>query len=137
MCPPWDDSGDPVGSQVLQKYLDAKVHTQDLRGASMEVEISANVPKLKENGKLRALRVISRVGQVTYRVAAFQGPNFVKKEIIARYLQAETARARTKKTSTLTPQNYKFRFRGRAADAERCLSFCVSGATPKEARRSV
>src|SRR5436305_10173290 len=87
--PVGDESGDPVGSQVLQKYLEAKGHTQDLRGASMEVEISANVPKLKENGKLRAFRVISRVGQVTYRVAAFQGPNFIKKEIIARYLQAE------------------------------------------------
>jgi hypothetical protein len=109
--PALDESGDPVGSQVLQKYLDAKVHTKDLRGASMEVEISANVPKLKENGKLRALRMISRVGQVTYRVAAFQGPNFVKKEIIARYLQAEQ-QGQDKENIDITPQNYKFRFRG-------------------------
>jgi hypothetical protein len=111
--PPGDDSGDPVGSQVLQKYLEAKGHTQDLRGASMEVEISANVPKLKENGKLRAFRVISRVGQVTYRVAAFQGPNFIKKEIIARYLQAEQqSQSQAKENIDITPQNYKFRYRG-------------------------
>jgi hypothetical protein len=108
-----EESGDPVGSEILKKYLDAKGHTQDLRGASMEVEISANVPKLKENGKLHALRVISRVGQVTYRVAAFQGPNFVKKEIIARYLQAEQqSQSQNKENIDITPQNYKFRFRG-------------------------
>lgn len=106
-----EESGDPVGSQILQKYLEAKGHTQDLRGASMEVEISANVPKLKENGKLRALRMISRVGQVTYRVAAFQGPNFVKKEIIARYLDAER-QSQDKENIDITPQNYKFHYRG-------------------------
>jgi len=111
--PPADLSGDPVGSEVLQKYLEAKGHTQDLRGASMEVEISANVPKLQENGKLRAFRVISRVGQVTYRVAAFQGPNFIKKEIIARYLQAEQqSQSQNKENIDITPQNYKFRYRG-------------------------
>jgi hypothetical protein len=111
--PARDESGDPKGAEILQKYLDAKGHTQDLRGASMEVEISANVPKLKENGKLRALRVISRVGQVTYRVAAFQGPNFIKKEIIARYLQAEQqSQTQNKENVDITPQNYKFRYRG-------------------------
>ncbi|MFL6452016.1 MAG: hypothetical protein ACJ746_30770 [Bryobacteraceae bacterium] len=106
-----DESGDPVGSQILQKYLEAKGHTPELRGASMEVEISANVPKLQENGKLRALRMISRVGQVTYRVAAFQGPNFVKKEIIARYLQAEQ-QGQDKENIDITPKNYKFRYKG-------------------------
>jgi hypothetical protein len=109
--PAREESGDPVGSQILQKYLEAKSHTQELRGASMEVEISANVPKLKENGKLRALRMISRVGQVTYRVAAFQGPNFVKKEIIARYLDAER-QSQGKENIDITPQNYKFHYRG-------------------------
>jgi hypothetical protein len=106
-----DESGDPVGSEILQKYLEAKGHAPDLRGASMEVEISANVPKLQENGKLRALRMISRVGQVTYRVAAFQGPNFVKKEVIARYLQAEQ-QGPDKENIDITPTNYKFRYKG-------------------------
>jgi len=109
--PVQDESGDPIGSQILDKYLEAKGHTQELRGASMEVEISANVPKLKENGKLRALKVISRVGQVTYRAAAFQGPNFVKKEIIARYLDAER-QSQDKENIDITPENYKFRYRG-------------------------
>ena len=77
----------------------------------MEVEISANVPKLQENGKLRALRMISRVGQVTYRVVAFQGPNFVKKEVIARYLQAEQ-QSPDKENIDITPTNYKFRYKG-------------------------
>lgn len=106
-----EDPSDSIGAEIIEKYLQAKGHTEDLRGASMEVEISANVPKLKENGKLRALRMISRVGQVTYRVVAFQGPSFVKKEIIARYLQAEQQSQDTQNID-LTPQNYKFKYKG-------------------------
>jgi hypothetical protein len=77
----------------------------------MEVEINAEVPKLKESGTLRALRRISRVGQITYRVIAFQGANFVKKEIIARYLAAEQQEQGDQDIG-ITPANYKFKYKG-------------------------
>jgi hypothetical protein len=96
---------------IINKYLQAKSHDNELRGASMEVEISAQVPKLKESGTLRALRRISRVGQITYRVIAFQGANFVKKEIIARYLQAEQQEQGDQDIG-ITPVNYKFKYKG-------------------------
>jgi hypothetical protein len=98
-------------AEIINKYLQAKSHDNELRGASMEVEISAEVPKLKESGTLRALRRISRVGQITYRVIAFQGASFVKKEIIARYLQAEQQEQGDQDIG-ITPANYKFKYKG-------------------------
>lgn len=77
----------------------------------MEVDISATIPKLKENGRLHALRVISRVGRITYRVLGFQGSNTVKTQVIARYLQAEQQNQSNPKLA-VTPANYKFKLKG-------------------------
>ncbi len=77
----------------------------------MEVEINASVPRLQEHGKLRALRKISKVGLITYRVLGFQGDNTVKKEVIGRYLQAEQ-QSQGDPGLLLTPANYKFKLKG-------------------------
>src|SRR5712692_2292943 len=60
-----------------------------LRGASMEVDIDARLPKLKKQGRLHALRRISRLGRITYEALRFEGDGAVKKNVIARYLAAE------------------------------------------------
>jgi hypothetical protein len=108
---PDDESKDPSSVEIINRYLQAHGSEQSLRGASMQVEINANVPKLKENGKLSALRRISKMGQVTYRVIAFQGQSFVKKEVIARYLQAEQ-QTKVDGNVDVIPENYKFRYKG-------------------------
>ncbi len=77
----------------------------------MEVDINASIPKLRENGRLHALRVMSRVGRITYRVLGFQGSNTVKTQVIARYLQAEQ-QGQSNPQMALTPVNYKFRWKG-------------------------
>jgi hypothetical protein len=107
-----DEEGSPSESKrIIDKYLQAREHEDELRGMSMEVEIHAAVPKRKESGTLRALRRISRVGQITYRVLAFQGANFVKTEIIARYLAAEQ-QGQGDQDIGITPVNYKFKYKG-------------------------
>lgn len=97
---------------ILNKYLQAtQMHEDVLRGASMDVEINASVPKLKEQGKLHALRKISKVGQITYHVLAFQGDNTIKNQVIGRYLQAEQ-QGQGDQSLAITPTNYKFRYKG-------------------------
>lgn len=97
---------------IINKYLQAtQAHEDILRGASMQVDIDAAVPKLKEQGKLRALRTISKVGQITYRVLSFQGDNTIKQQVIARYLSAEQ-QAQSDNKLAITPANYKFKFKG-------------------------
>jgi hypothetical protein len=103
----------PPQADIINRYLQA---TQSQGGAvqnaSMEVDIRASVPKLKQNGTLHALRQISKVGKITYRVVAFQGSNTVKNQVIARFLQADQQGQGDQKLA-ITPENYKFKFKGR------------------------
>lgn len=106
-----------ASSSIIDQYVQATQTQQDvLRGASMEVQIDASVPRLKQHGRLYALRKISDVGKVTYRVLGFQGNNTVKKEVIARYLQAEQQGQADRKLAVL-PANYKFKYKGERAVA--------------------
>lgn len=106
---PADDSS---STHILQSYLKAaQAHEDSLRGASMEVDIEAAVPGLKEHGRLHALRKISKVGSVTYHVLSFQGDNSVKKDVIARYLQAEQ-QGQGDQSLAISLANYKFKFKG-------------------------
>jgi hypothetical protein len=105
-------AADTVESDVVGRYLAAtREQATALRGASMTVDIDANVPKLKKSGKLHALRNISKIGTVTYRMLGFNGDNSVKKDVIARYLSAEL-QAQTGPDLGITPENYKFKYKG-------------------------
>lgn len=106
-----DGSEDLGGTSkaIVNRYLEAT--NLQPPAHSMEVEINASVPQLKEHGKLRALRKISKVGVITYRVLGFQGDNTVKKEVIARYLQADL-QSQSNSSMTLSPANYKFKLKG-------------------------
>ncbi len=100
-------------ANIIAKYLEAIQRQKDtIQNASMQVDIAASVPKLKEQGKLRALRIISKVGHITYRVLGFQGDNTIKNQVIARYLQAEQ-QGQGNNTLDVTPDNYKFKYKGK------------------------
>lgn len=106
--PPVPDDAD---LEIVGKYLDAtKTQQAALRGVEMEVDIDAKIPKLEKQGKLRALRRISKFGQITYKALGFSGDNTVKQEVIVRYLQAESE-ARENGSIAISPQNYKFRLK--------------------------
>jgi outer membrane lipoprotein-sorting protein len=113
-----EDQTNKPSAIILNKYLQAtQNHEDDLRGASMDVDIYASVPKLKEHGKLLALRKISKVGQITYRVLGFEGDNTVKNQVIARYLQAEQ-QGQGDMSLAVIPANYKFKYKGEKPDPE-------------------
>ena len=99
----------------------------------MQVEIAAEVPRLKKTGRLQALRFITRLGEITYRVLRFEGDETVKKDVIARYLAAEQkARAEHGQEIAITPANYKFRYKGTTDYAGRTAY--VFQVTPKQKR---
>lgn len=125
-----DELPDSSSASIIEKYLQAqRSHEDALRGASMQVDISASVPALRQHGRLRALRKISRVGQVTYRVLGFQGDNTVKRDVIARFLQAEQQGQRDQAIA-ITPANYKFKFKG-TKPGDNALPVYVFQLTPR------
>ena len=99
-------------AEILTKYVQAAQDNASASGSgSMEVDINASVPRLKANGRLHALRIMSHVGRITYRVLGFQGSNAVKTQVIARYLQAEQ-QGQSNPHLAVAPANYKFKFKG-------------------------
>jgi hypothetical protein len=103
--------GDPRSvSDVITRYVQAQqTQRERLRGAQMEVEIDASLPKLEKKGKLRVLRVISKLGKITFKqLAQFIGDGTVQKEVINRYLETE-ANARENGSTAITPANYNFK----------------------------
>ncbi len=99
--------------EMVNRYVDATHQQQDaLRGGTMEVDIDANVPKMKTQGKLHALKSISKLGKITYHALGFSGDNSVKTEVIARYLKAEVDAAQDGQNFSISPENYKFKYKG-------------------------
>jgi hypothetical protein len=78
----------------------------------MDMDVQAKLPKLAKQGRLKALRKISKLGQITYKALGFSGDSTIKQEVIARYLAAESE-ARDNGSIAITPTNYKFRYAGR------------------------
>lgn len=108
-----DDYGQGgITDEILDKYVQASRAQQErMRGVQMDVEIAAELPKMQKKGKLHALRQISRIGRITYDAIRFEGDNTIKKEVIARYLSAETE-ADKGAAPPITPEFYRFKYRG-------------------------
>ena len=99
----------------------------------MEVDIDANIPRLKKSGRMQAWRFISKLGQITYRVLRFEGDSTVKRDVIARYLAAEQeARKQYPAALAISPDNYRFKYKGTADYAGRTAH--VLQVTPKQKR---
>ena len=82
--------------EMVGHYLDATQAQQDrMRAGSVEMDIDATLPKLQKQGKLHALKNITKLGKITFHVLGFTGDNTVKTEVIARYLKAEIDAAQT------------------------------------------
>ena len=96
------------GADIVEKYLtSSQIQQETLRGMQMEVQISADLPKLHKTGKMSALRVISRLGKISYKMLGFSGDDTVKRDVIARYLSAETETQRDNSQYAITPANYR------------------------------
>ena len=102
----------------------------------MDVEIDASLPKLKKHGRLHALRRISPLGLIRYEKAQFEGDGIVNKEIISRYLTAEVeAQKQQSPPLAVTPQNYKFKYKGMNRTTGRDVH--VFEVTPRQKREGL
>ena len=107
-----DTEEDGASQEIISKYVGAtQVQQQSMRGAQMEVFIAATLPRMEKQGTLKALRTISRFGKITYKALGFSGDNFIKNEVITRYLSAESE-VRDPSALAITPANYKFKYKG-------------------------
>jgi len=124
---------DDANLDIVGKYLDAtRVQQDTLRGAQMEVDIDAKLPKLEKQGKLTALRFVSRLGKITYKALGFSGDNTVKQEVIARYLSLETGDQPNAGALAVTPANYRFQLKAKLTEGDQTTY--IFQLTPKKKR---
>jgi hypothetical protein len=123
---------------IVDNYLTAsRGQERSLKGASMDVEFAASLPKLKKQGRLHALRRISPLGLIKYERLRFEGDSTVNKQVITRYLsaEAEAQREQPPPAVAVTPRNYKFKYMGLAQlDGRPVHVFQVS---PKQKRQGL
>jgi hypothetical protein len=101
-------------SAIIDDYVVVSQAQQSrLQGASMEVDIEAELPKLHKSGRLHGLRRISTLGRITYDALRFEGDRSIKNDVIARYLSAESEAIKAEPAAlAVTPVNYKFKYKG-------------------------
>jgi hypothetical protein len=94
---------------LVARYLGAtRVQQQAMLGAQMEADIDGRLPKLEKEGRMRVLRTISKLGDVTFKVlGVFSGDDTVRKELIARYLNEEQQK-KAYAALDVTPLTYDF-----------------------------
>ena len=105
-----------TADEVLSRYLkNNREQRTVLRDVSMTVDIEAKLPDLQKKGVLQALRKVSKLGQITYKVLGFEGDNMVKKDVIARYIEAEmkSSGSDTRDALAINADNYRFNYWGR------------------------
>lgn len=124
------ESTNDADQELVGKYLDAtRVQQETLRGTRMDVSIDAKLPQLAKQGRLRALRFVSRLGKITYKALGFSGDNTVKKEVIVRYLSLDSDSGPSGDVS-ITPANYHFKFKTKMHQGDRLVE--VLELTPKK-----
>jgi hypothetical protein len=110
-----EPAAEPSGGEIadiLRRYMEAtRAQHVFLRDVRMEVEMVGELPGLHKSGKMRATRMVSALGHVTYKDNVWQGDNTIKKDVIARYMQAEIE-ATGNTGLSINPDNYKFKYRG-------------------------
>jgi len=131
-----ESTASPSDSIVEQFCAATRGQDRLLQGSTMDVEISASLPKLNKKAKMSALRRVSALGRITYEKLRFEGDGTVKKQIINRYLSAEAeAQQDPSFAISLTPENYNFKYKGKAdLDGRDTYLFDVS---PKRKRQGV
>jgi hypothetical protein len=100
------------------------------------VEIDASLPKFEKRGRLRAIRRLLPFGKPEYQVLEMAGDQTVRQQVIIRYLSAEVRAAAIPASSVaITPDNYKFRYRGPVKTGETvAYAFLI---TPRKKREGL
>ena len=95
--------------EAIDQYLTASRGPQP--GCSdwvFAVQIDASLPKLKKQGSMSGLKVVSQTGQTVYRGLRFTGDSLIKTAVIARFLANDAKPAGRVAETDITRQNYSF-----------------------------
>src|SRR5258708_13101836 len=94
--------------EAIDEYLYGSHDHPGCSDGVFAVQIDASLPKLKNQGSMSGLKVVSRTGQTMYRGLRFTGDNLIKSAVIARFLANDGKRPGQVAGTDVTRQNYSF-----------------------------
>jgi hypothetical protein len=104
----------PTPAEGLDRYLAHRARA-GCENPVFAVRIEASVPRLKKQGSMSGLKLVSKTGQVAYRALRFTGDNLVKTAVIERFLTHEMDPSEQVEGAGVTLENYTFLYE-RTAD---------------------
>jgi hydroxylamine reductase (hybrid-cluster protein) len=114
-------------NEFIGKYVKAvQGQVAARRNLDLEVTIEARLSKLHRQATLRALRRVAPTGAVRYQILDVSGDDIVRREVIARYLAAESESQQSEELA-ITPAHYRFCLTATAERAsQRLLIFQIT-----------
>jgi len=98
-----------TASEALDRYLARSRDQQPgCSGLAFIVQIDASLPKLRKQGSMRGLKVVSQTGRIVYRDLRFTGDNFIKTSVIARFLAHDAKPPEAVAGTGVTREDYSF-----------------------------
>ena len=95
--------------EAVDRYLTISLERQpECSDRVSTVQIEASLPKLKKQGSMSGLKVVSRTGQTVYRELRFTGDSLIKTAVIARFLANDVKPPERAAGAAVTRQNYSF-----------------------------
>jgi hypothetical protein len=131
--------GESAPALAFDKYL-ASLQERNLftEAGPIRMEIDASLPGLAREGRMLAVRRTGSSERGEYDSIRYDGDSTVKRQVIARYLDAEKqAEALPYSMVAVTPANYKFRYLGSAkysSAANNGHTVCIFQIVPKKKR---
>lgn len=105
----------PLSQSVLERYLHASESPPSMeREETVEVEIDASLPRLQKHGSMRGWKKITRAGQTVYSGLRFSGDKLIGRDVISRYLAADSEKRSDGGKLDIVSGNYRFQPIGEA-----------------------
>lgn len=118
------DSKEQVADDLFGRYQEALARQQPaLKDITVEVLMEGKIPRLKKEGKMSAMKLVSGLGRVSWKMLSFWGDDTVKKEVMARYMtaEAEASSGKSEHNLGITRDNYEFKYKGLEAKEGRSV----------------
>jgi hypothetical protein len=136
--------GESAPALAFGKYLTSlQKRNSFTESGPVDMEIEASLPSLAKEGTMLAIRHTGASERSEYDVIRYDGDTTVKRQVIARYLDAERqAEALPYSSVAVTPANYKFRYLGsvensseeNSSAANNGATVCIFQIVPKKKR---
>jgi len=119
---------------VMARYADAvpKQH-EAMLDTQMDVSYDGRLPKFKEQGKMSAIRTITRVGEMTVKNLNFVGDERIRKQLISRFVEDEQ-KAHVYDAMAVSPKDYEFKIKAivvKDADTPKASTTYIFSLKPK------